>query len=74
MAVVRQPVGYEDPLTAAARTADDTLNPFRSVDDELHIIADRRLGEVGNAVGAGFDRRPAARRSRWCRHRAASVD
>ena len=57
MVVVLQLVEYEDPLTAAARTAGDTMTPLRAVYDELRVIADRRLGELGNAMAAPTDRR-----------------
>jgi hypothetical protein len=46
MVVVLQLVEHEDPLTAAARTAGDTVTPLRAVYDELRVIADRRLGEL----------------------------
>ena len=52
MVVVLQLVEYEDPLTAAARTAGDAVSPLRAVYDELCVIADRRLGERGNAMAA----------------------
>jgi hypothetical protein len=52
MVVVQQLVEWEDPLTAAARTAGDTMTPLRPVYDELRVIVDRRLGELGNAVAA----------------------
>jgi hypothetical protein len=61
--VVLQLVEYEDPLTAAARTAGDTVSPLREVYDELRVIADRRLGELENAVAAPTDRHWASRRS-----------
>jgi hypothetical protein len=57
MVVVLQRVEYEDPLTAAARTAGETMTPLRAVYDELRVIADRRLGERGNAIAAPTDRR-----------------
>jgi hypothetical protein len=57
MVVVLQFVDYEDPLTAAARTAGDAMTPLRAVYDELRVIADRRLGELGNAMAASTDRR-----------------
>jgi hypothetical protein len=52
MVVVQQLVEWEDPLTAAARTAGDTMTPLWAVHDELRVIVDRRLGERGNAVAA----------------------
>jgi hypothetical protein len=52
MVAVLQLVEYEDPLTAAARTAGDTMTPLRAVCDELRVIAERRLGELENAVAA----------------------
>jgi hypothetical protein len=72
MVVVRQLVEYEDPLTAAARTAGDTMTPLRAVYDELRVIADQRLGQLGNAVAAPTDRRWVSRRSGWCRDRASA--
>ena len=74
MAVVRQLVGYEDPLTAAARAAGNTMTPIQAVYDELRIITDQRFGELGNAAAAPTDRDRASRRSRWCPHRAARFD
>lgn len=62
MVMVPQIVEYEDPLTAAARTAGDTVSPLRAVYDELRVIADRRLGELENAVAAPIDRYWASRR------------
>ncbi len=53
MVVVRQFVEYEDPLTAAARTAGDTMTPLQAVDDELRLIADRRLGEPKSSTSPG---------------------
>jgi hypothetical protein len=62
MVMVPLVVEYEDPLTAAARTAGDTVSPLRAVYDELRVIADRRLGEFGNAVAAPIGRHWASRR------------
>ena len=62
MVMVPQVVEHEDPLTAAARTAGDTVSPLRAVYDELRVIADRRLGELENAVAAPIDRYWASRR------------
>jgi hypothetical protein len=73
MAVVRHLVDFEDPLTAAARTAGDAMTPLRATYDELRIIADRRLGELGNDGLTQTGRHRDSRRSRWCRRRAASV-
>jgi hypothetical protein len=50
MVVVQQLVEWEDPLTAAARAAGDTMTPLGAVYDELRVIVDRRLGELGNAI------------------------
>jgi hypothetical protein len=33
------------------------MTPLRAVYDELRVIADRRLGELGNAITAPTDRR-----------------
>jgi hypothetical protein len=62
MVMVPHVVEYEDPLTAAARTAGDTVSPLRAVYDELRVIADRRLGELGTAVTGPIDRHRASRR------------
>jgi len=53
MVVVLQLVDYEDPLTAAARTAGDTMTPLQAVYDELRVIADRRLGEPKTSTSPG---------------------
>jgi hypothetical protein len=52
MVVVLHLVEYEDPLTAAARTAANTLTPLRAVCEELRIIADKRLGELERVTAA----------------------
>lgn len=57
LVVVLQLVEFEDPFTAAARTAGDTMTPLRAVYDELRVIADRRLGDPRNAIAAPTDRR-----------------
>jgi hypothetical protein len=57
MVAVPQLVEHEDPFTAAERTADDTMTPLRAVHDELRVIAERRLGEQADAMGALIDRR-----------------
>ena len=56
MVVVLQLVAYEDPFTAAARTSADTMSPLRAVYEELRVIADRRLVELGTATAAPTER------------------
>jgi hypothetical protein len=68
MVVVQQLVEWEDPLTAAARAAGDTMTPLRAVYDELRVIVDRRLCELDRPAD---DRRRGPSRSGWCRYRAA---
>ena len=62
MVMVPQVVEYEDPLTAAHANGGRHGEPLRAVYDELRVIADRRLGELGNAVAAPIDRHRASRR------------
>ncbi len=46
MGVVPQLLEYEDPFSAAARTAAGTMTPLGAVYEELRVIADRRLSEL----------------------------